>query len=135
MSINIKELNTLITILGRKGTVSGLQDSDITNAKLIELGKILGASITTKTKRDKIITELVNADTKRISKTPEKLMSMSYDELKSYFKNTQASTTELLNLLSRYGVIPSSSDKNNLIEFSAREISDIGMYKRVSQGN
>ena len=59
---------------------------------------------------------------------------MNYNDLCNYFRDREVSRTELMKLLSRFDIRPAPSDKVNLIEFAAREISDVGMYQRVAKG-
>ena len=61
-------------------------------------------------------------------------MTMDADALKAYFLSIKASKKEILDLLESLDIRPGSVARNNLTEFAAREISDIGMYRRVAQG-
>ena len=59
---------------------------------------------------------------------------MNCDDLSNYFRNRKVSRTELLKLLSQFDIRPTPGDKANLMDFAAREISDVGMYQRVAKG-
>ena len=132
----MKEINIekLIEWLGPDGAIAGLEGSNITVVELCEIAARLGLPVDRRTKRSDIIVDLVNRNSTRIDKTDEELLTMTRDELCSYFKTRRVSRTELLKLLSQFDMRPASSDKNNLFEFAAREISDVGMYQRVAKG-
>lgn len=76
----------------------------------------------------------MNSRIQRIDKAHDELLRMSQDELKSYFETRMVSGTELIELLEQLGTQARSNDKKNLLEFAAREISDLGMYQRVAKG-
>ena len=59
---------------------------------------------------------------------------MNRDDLCKYFRSRKVSRTELLKLLSQFDIRPTAGDKVNIIDFAAREISDVGMYQRVAKG-
>ena len=78
--------------------------------------------------------DLVNRNSVRIDKTTDELLAMNCDDLSNYLKSRKVSRTEILKLLSQFDIRPASSEKTNLLEFAAREISDVGMYQRVAKG-
>ncbi len=59
---------------------------------------------------------------------------MDADSLRTYFFDIKATHAEILTLLQKMDIRPGSAAKKNLAEFAAREISDIGMYRRVASG-
>jgi len=61
-------------------------------------------------------------------------MQMDIEALKAYFIEIKASREEILALLLELDIRPGSSAKTSLVDFAAREISDIGMYRRVASG-
>lgn len=93
-----------------------------------------GLAVEKRTKRGDIIIDLVHRNAIRINKTTDELLTMNSDDLSRYFRSRKVSRTELLNLLSQFDIRPSSGDKVNLVDFAAREISDVGMYQRVAKG-
>ena len=58
---------------------------------------------------------------------------MKCEDLNDYFKKRKVSKTELMDLLSWFDICPSSQDKLNLVDFAAREISEVGMYQRIAR--
>ncbi len=128
------DLEKLIAWLGVEGAIAGLDGSDLTAAELGELmseSKLPGHS---KMKRRDLIRALVERKRLDLTKKPEELMEMDADALKTYFLAIKASKKEILDLLESLDIRPGSVARNNLTEFAAREISDIGMYRRVAQG-
>ena len=129
--INIEEL---IEWLGPDGAIAGLEASNRTVLELYEIAERHGLDVEKKTKRGDIITDLVNRNVIKIDKTTDELLAMNSDDLADYFKNRKVSRTELLKLLSQFDIHPIPGDKANLVDFVAREISDVGMYQRVAKG-
>ena len=128
------DLEKLIEWLGVEGAIAGLDGSDLTAA---ELGELMPASKPpghSKLKRRDLIKALVEQKRLDLRKNPEELMTMDADALKAYFLSIKASKKEILDLLESLDIRPGSVARNNLTEFAAREISDIGMYRRVAQG-
>ncbi len=70
----------------------------------------------------------------RIDRTTQELMKMNCDDLSSHFRSRKVSRTRLMDLLSQFDIRPSPSDRVSLMDFAAREISDIGMYQRIAMG-
>ena len=132
----MKEINIekLIEWLGPDGAIAGLEGSNVTVSELCEMGVRHGLTVERRTKRGDIIVDLVNRNTTRIDKTTEELLAMNCDDLSNYFRNRKVSRTELLKLLSQFDIRPTPGDKANLMDFAAREISDVGMYQRVAKG-
>ena len=129
------DVGKLVEWLGRNGAIAGLEGSDITVSEFRDLADRAGLVVDKKMKRSEIIIDLVNGNVVRIDKTLEELLSMKCDDLKDYFVSRKVSRTELLNLLVELDIRPTYEDMGNLAEFTAREISDFGMYQRVASGN
>lgn len=129
--INIEQL---IEWLGVEGAIAGLDNSDLTNSEILELSSFLKQTVTSKMKRIDIVKLIVESKRSEITKKPEELIEMGADELREYFIKIRASKNEILELLNSLDIRPGSVARKNLTEFAAREISDIGMYKRVAQG-
>ena len=130
-------IEKLIDWLGRDGAIAGLEGSDITVSELSEIAAHHSLVVERKARRSDIIVELVNRDVDRIDKTTEELLAMKYDSLKEYLRDKKVSKAELLNLLSQLDICPGrgvNTNLTNLVDFAAREISDLGMYQRVARG-
>jgi hypothetical protein len=129
------DLEKLIEWLGVEGAIAGLDASDLTSAEINELMPDAKFSGHSKLKRRDLIKALVERKRLDLNKKPEELMAMDADALKAYFMSIKASKKEILDLLESMDIRPGSVARNNLTEFAAREISDIGMYRRVAQGS
>ena len=132
----MKEINVekLIEWLGPDGAIAGLEESTLTVSELYEMAVSRGSTLERKTKRCDVIIDLVNRNSINIDKTSDELLAMNRNDLKNYFNDKKVSRTELLKLLSEFDLRPTSRDMINLVDFAAREISDIGMYQRVAKG-
>ena len=128
------DINKLVEWLGPEGAVAGLERSPYTVSDLYNLAVGTGASVHGKMRRTDLINELVNRKISQIKKPLEELMLMKHQELKAYFEENRVSATELLKLLSEVGITPGSEARKHLADFAAREISELGMYKRVAEG-
>lgn len=129
------ELDKLLQWLGIEGAIAGLEASDLTASEIAELMPDYKPNWHSKMKRLDLIRAIVEKKRADLTKKPAELMKMDADALKSYFTNIKVSKKELLSLLESMDIRPGSVARHNLIEFAAREISDIGMYKRVAQGS
>lgn len=132
--MNMFEVENLVEWLGPDGAIAGLERSDLTVSDLFELASHHGVAVDKKMRRSDIINELINRKFVRIEKGTEELLAMDYRALKKYFEDKKVSRTELLKLLSEFDIYPGSEAKKNLVNFVAREISDLGMYDRVAKG-
>ena len=128
------DLEKLIEWLGVEGAIAGIDGSELT---VDEIGaampdwKPVGYS---RLKRRDLIRAMVERKRFELTKKPEELIAMDAESLKNYFLSIKASKKEIMDLLESLDIRPGSVARNNLTEFAAREISDIGMYQRVSQG-
>lgn len=126
-------LRDIVLFLGRDGAVAGLSASDLTIAELQELvGKDFHAS--SKIRRDELIVRVVEQVRAEFLKTPEQMMAMDAVELQEYFIVAKYTKAEIIELLEQLDIRPGSASRRNIAEFAAREISDIGMYRRVAKG-
>ncbi|GGX83589.1 hypothetical protein [Vogesella alkaliphila] len=128
------DLVKLIEWLGVEGAIAGLEESELTAAEISELMPEWKPTGYSKLKRNDLIRALIKRTRQKLTKSPEELMAMDAESLKAYFLSIKASRKEILELLESLDIRPGSVARNNLTEFAAREISDIGMYKRVAQG-
>ncbi len=127
-------VDQLIKWLGTEGAIEGLAASDLTVQELLELAPE-GLGLPSKSKRSDVVKRIVHAFREALIKSPEELMQLSADDLKEYLIEIKASRSEIIGLLEKMDIRPGSIARNNLIDFAAREISDIGMYKRVAKGD
>ncbi len=132
--MNAIDIEKLIEWLGPDGAIAGLEGSDLTVSDLYELASRYSTPVEKKMRRNDIINEIINGKFVRIDRTTEELLAMDYENLKKYLQDRKVSRTELLNLLSQFDIHPGSEAKKNLVDFVAREISDLGMYERVAKG-
>ena len=132
----MREINIgkLVEWLGPDGAIAGLEGSNVTVSELYEMAVRCGLAVEKRTKRGDIIVDLVYRNSIRIDRTTDELLTMNREDLSKYFRGKKVSRTELMNLLLQFDIRPSPSDKVNLVDFAAREISDIGMYQRVAKG-
>lgn len=132
--MKIIEIEKLAEWLGPDGAIAGLEGSNLTVHDLYELAAHFNVTIDSKMKRSEIISELINGKLSRIEKTTNELLEMNYENLRKYLEDRKASRTELMGLLSQFGIQSGSEARKNLIDFIAREISDLGMYQRIAKG-
>lgn len=128
------DLKSLIEFLGTEGARAGLEKSELTVADLLELTPNLKIPNATKLKRAELISAMVSRVRQESTKSPEELMLMDAEALRSYFQESRLSRAEIIAILAALDVRPGSVARKNLTEFAAQEISDIGMYARVSKG-
>jgi hypothetical protein len=128
------DLGKIISWLGPKGAIAGLIESNLTIPDLIELGPDLNLRAHSKLKRDDLITRLVINKRRQMTKSPEELMQMDSNALMDYFLELKFSRDEILEILDSLEIRPGSVALKNLTAFAAREISEIGMYRRVAHG-
>lgn len=129
------DIQALISWLGVDGAKCGLEKSELTNAELVEIFSKYFPKGPGKLKRIEIIDEIISSSRKELYKSPDELIEMSQDELRQYFNVTKLSRDELIELLNVLEIRPGSIAKKSLINFAVREISDIGMYRRVAKGH
>lgn len=128
------DVQKLVEWLGPDGAIGGLERSNLTIEDLCKLASRYGVSVEQKMRRTDIINEIINGKLVRIDKTIDELLAMDHGNLKELLENRKVSRTELLSLLTEFDIYPGSEAKKNLVEFAAREISDLGMYERVAKG-
>lgn len=127
-------LKDIILFLGRDGAIAGLSASDLTIAELQDLaGKDFHAS--GKLRREDLIARIIDQVRSEFLKSPEQMMAMDAAELQEYFIMAKYTKEEILDLLIKMDIRPGNASRRNIAEFAAREISDIGMYRRVAKGD
>lgn len=128
------ELKQLISWLGVDGAKAGLDKSDLTIAEILDLAHGKKPSLNSKIKRIEAIDAVVELTRQQIYKKPDELMEMDVDAIKSYFSEYRFSKQELLVLLETMDIRPSGEARKKLNDFAAREISEIGRFRRVAHG-
>lgn len=128
------DIDKLAEWLGPDGAIAGLERSAMSIAELSDLAARYGGADARGARRREIIVDLVNGRSIRIDKTQEELMAMTQKDLKAYFCKREVSRTELLRLLDEFGLRPKAGARKNIVDFAAREISDLGMFQRVARG-
>ena len=134
MSVKDVDIDKLAEWLGPDGAIAGLERSTMSITELSDLAARYGAAATRGARRREIIVDLVNGRRIRIDKTQDQLMAMTREGLRAYFCKREVSRTELFRLLDEFGLRPKAEAKKNIVDFAAREISDLGMFRRVAGG-
>lgn len=125
----------LVEWLGPEGTRSGLRDSDVSLAELIDIARARGLPLAPKPTRDEVANELAYENVKKLEKSPEDLARMSHADISDYFEKKKPTIREILEILQNLGIRPGSEDRKHLMRFAAREIAEIGVFQRVAHGS
>jgi hypothetical protein len=128
------DLTTLISWLGVDGAKAGLDKSDLTISEILDLDDSHKVSVNSKLRRLEVIDLVIENKRKQLYKSPDELMDMDVDGIKAYFSEYRFSRQELLSLLEQMDIRPSGEARKKLNDFAAREISEIGRFKRVAHG-
>ena len=132
--MNQKDIDVLIDWLGPKGAIAGLERSKFVNAELMVFARERGVPVSNKASRKQIVVQLVMSNVNCIDKPVEQLMKMSQSELKRYFSDKLVSDRELNQMLQDLDIAPGGSLRGKLLDYAARELSDLGVFLRVAQG-
>lgn len=135
--LSASAISTLVEIVGRSAAITALVRSDIVNVQqLSDLAKRLNIVIPAKTQKNRLAEEIVLKVDRRITKPLSELRTMERDVLLNYLRATSCSTDELLSLLKEANIPVQSSRKSRseLIEFAATQITDLGVYERITSG-
>jgi len=127
-------LTQLISWLGVEGAQAGLDKSDLTISEILDLITGEKIPVTSKMRRLEVIDMVIDLKRKELYKTPEELMDMDVDALRLYFSDYRFTRQELLELLESLDIRPSGEARKKLNDFAAREISEIGRFRRVAHG-
>ncbi len=128
------DLAQLISWLGVEGAQAGLDKSDLTISEILDLMPGEKPAVNSKMRRLEVIDMVIEIKRKELYKSPEELMDMDVDELKLYFSDYRFTRQEILTLLETLDIRPSGEARKKLNDFAAREISEIGRFKRVAHG-
>lgn len=130
---DIPDPRQLVDWLGRAGTRAGLSASKrCTIPVLKELAERLGLDVDTRAKRPDLIDQIVREAGKRVDKSLNEMFDMSRDELLMYFEDVGVEADELLEILKELNLEPTKEAQRNLLEFTAREISETGRFQRIA---
>lgn len=128
------DLTLLIAWLGVEGAKAGLDKSDLTISEIMDLDSSHKLSPSSKLRRPEVIELVIENRRKELYKSPDELMDMDVEAIKSYFSEYRFTKEELLRLLESMDIRPSGEARKKLNDFAAREISEIGRFKRVAHG-
>ena len=136
IAVTEDDVTNLVSLVGRSGAIHALAGSDtLSVSDLRKLGRSLGLTTSKKPKRQ-IAELLVHTVDKRITRPLEELEALSRDELHRYLSSTDCDAEELKELLAQAAVpIQGNMSRKGLLEFAAIQISNIGMYKRISSSD
>lgn len=129
------DVRQLVDWLGPDGAAAGLESSELTVSDLIALAQSTNVSLPSKPTRAQTIAAIVEPFAKRVDRPINELMNMDLESLRAYLQGVRPSRKELLRLLSEVDIRAPGKMKGSLLDFAAREISDIGMYQRVAKGH
>lgn len=134
-----KDINieTLISWLGANGAKEGLKKSTkLTLNELKKIAKQCDVKINSKINRNDLINLIILKYSKNIDKPFSELINMKATEISEYLANTNCTKEELSQMLIENNIpFKKSLSKIALIHYAADEISNIGIYKRISENN
>ena len=133
IAVTKDDITNLVSLVGRSGAMHALAGSDTLSVnELRKLGRSLGLA-TSKSPKRELAELVVRAVDKRIAMPLEELEALSRDELRDYLNSTDCDAEELKELLAQAVVpIQGKMSRKSLLEFAAIQISNLGMYKRIS---
>ncbi|MCK2054790.1 hypothetical protein [Methylobacterium sp. 37f] len=132
MPMTFTEVKRLVKILGPKGAVAGLLESDVNTSVLKTIATKEKLARVPTNSRMELINMLVDHVTQSSLKPTETLMRMSYDELLSYFNEAGPSTESLMKIMKELNYKVGSEDKKHLRRFVARQISETALFSNVA---
>ena len=112
-----------------------LEYSHYSVAELRNMVEAQGVRVAARMRRTEVVEQLMFLADQKIDKPINDLLSMSSEELLSYFDRTKPSRAELLRLLETLGFHPGSEAQKSLYKYAARQISETGMFQRVARPN
>lgn len=126
----------LVSLVGRVGAVHALAGSNImTVVDLRKLAQSLGL-IASKESKKRLAELIVRQVDKRITRSLEELETLSQSELYAYLDSTNCDAVELRELLAEASVpVQGKMSRAKLLELAAIQISNLGMFKRISSSD
>lgn len=135
-SISKDDVASIVAVVGREGAISALSNSrQINNQNLAELANSLGLKVSGKETKGNVASQIVRYVDRRISKPLEELKTMSKDELILYFEQVECDQDELVELLSSIDLRLRPKSRRAILEFTAIQISSLGIFERVADGH
>ena len=132
MQLNLEQIEDLVGLLGRRGALSGLRDSNFAKSTFIELAQSLGIKASDSDTKSGLIEAIVEFLLSKRLKTAEQLMEMKYGDLINYFDQVEITNTELYNLATHAGIQVAKTRTGNLREYIARQLSENRLFKDVA---
>lgn len=127
------DVRLLVHWVGSEGAKAALTTSRRCSVKVLRtIAERLGCVLSREMNRQQLITEILEVANKRIDKPLDALFQMSHNELVEYFTRIEVETKELLELLKELDVPHHRDGLRNLIEFTAQQISETGVYMRIA---
>lgn len=134
MPLTRDQIRALIEWLGEGGAKAGLEKSQYTVKELRALADELKADVSAKANRRDIVAAIVFKVDLRIDKSVQEMLAMSSSDLLDYFESVRPNKAELLSILGDLDFHPGSEAQKSLYKYAARQISETGMFQRVSSG-
>lgn len=131
------DIKMLISWLGANGAKEGLKKSTkLTLSELKKIAKQCDVKINSKITRNDLINLIILKYNKKIDKSFSELVNMKATEISEYLADTNCTKEELSQMLDENNIpFKKSLSKIALIHYAADEISNIGIYKRISENN
>ena len=127
------DIRLLVRWLGTQGAKAGILESRLWPIDSLKtLATELGIKTNDKINRKDLVEEVVRAANKRIQKTLDELYSMDAAQLTDYLTSVGVESEELLELLKQLDMAPRREGLQNLIDFTARELSETGRFMRIA---
>ncbi|MZI82913.1 hypothetical protein GT646_18905 [Clostridium butyricum] len=129
------DIKLLIDWLGVNGAKEGIKKSSkLTVNELKNVADQYGLKYKSKITRNDLINLIILKFDKRIDKSFEELMDMRAPEIAEYLDNTNCTREEIMELLNDNNIpFKKSLSRIGLIHYVADEISNIGVFKRISE--
>jgi hypothetical protein len=128
------DVRALVRWLGSHGARAGLEQSKCCTIELLmAMARELGLSPAKGIRRKELVEEIIRIAARRIDKTLDELMQLGQDDLIDYFERIGIETEELVDLIKEMNLTPRDDGRRHLIEFAARELSETGRFKRISE--
>ena len=136
MVVTQEDISTLVTLVGRSGAIQALAASDTVNvAELRRLGRSLGLT-TSKHAKLELAELIVRRVDKKIEKSLAELEILGTREIATYLHSTVCDAKELKDLLKQADIpVQGKMSLASLIDFAAIQISNLGMFKRISSSD
>ena len=131
---NVENISTLVDIVGRSGAIGALLSSDEVKVnELRELANRLGLETTSRTPKKLLAERIVRQVDRRITKSLSELQELSRDEIFAYLNDTDCDSEDLMDLLKDADLpVHTKMSRKDLMEFAAIQISELGIFERIS---